>query len=138
LQNGSAADDEEDRESEELEQRDDLPKDVEVFRINGPVFFGVAGGLLDAMRKIGRTPKVIILRMRLVPLLDASGVTMIEAFIEQAKLSGAKIILSAVQPQPREMLRRVGIKDGDGAVFFSDDYRGSLQLAAELTEITIH
>lgn len=138
VQNGSVADDEDLRESDDPGQRDDLPRDVEVFRINGPVFFGVAGELLDAMRKIGRTPKVIILRMRLVPLLDASGVTMIEEFIEQAKLSGAKIILSAVQPQPREMLRRVGMKDEDGVVFFSDDYRASLQLAKELTAITIH
>tara|TARA_R110001606_G_scaffold16153_2_gene65384 strand:+ start:6476 stop:8140 length:1665 start_codon:yes stop_codon:yes gene_type:complete len=137
LDNGNAPDPDDDL--DDLSQRDDLPPGVEVFRINGPVFFGVAGELLDAMRKIGRTPKVIILRMRLVPMLDASGVTMIEEFIEQARVSGAKIILSGVQPQPQEMLGRIGLVENDVAgVYFESDYKVSLELAEKLTLITIH
>ena len=137
LDNGNAPDRDDDL--DDLSQRDDLPPGVEVFRINGPVFFGVAGELLDAMRKIGRTPKVIILRMRLVPMLDASGVTMIEEFIEQARVSGAKIILSGVQPQPQEMLGRIGLVENDVAgVYFESDYKASLELAEKLTLITIH
>ncbi len=123
---------------EDLSQRDDLPKGVEVFRISGPVFFGVAGELLDAMRKIGRTPKVIILRMRLVPMLDASGVTMIEEFIEQARISGAKIIFSGVQPQPREMLTRIGLSGHQAGIFFEADYAAALRHAKQLTTITLH
>ncbi|WP_373491330.1 SulP family inorganic anion transporter [Parasphingorhabdus sp.] len=114
-------------------QRDELPRDVEVFRISGPVFFGVAGELLDAMRKIGRTPKVIILRMRLVPMLDASGVTMIEEFVEQARLSGTRIILSGVQNQPREMLARIGLSNDGAEVLFETDYRAALARANQLT-----
>lgn len=137
LDNGNAPDPDDDL--DDLSQRDDLPPGVEVFRINGPVFFGVAGELLDAMRKIGRTPKVIILRMRLVPMLDASGVTMIEEFIEQARVSGAKIILSGVQPQPQEMLGRIGLVENDVAgVYFESNYKASLELAEKLTLITIH
>ncbi|WP_417609459.1 SulP family inorganic anion transporter [Parasphingorhabdus sp.] len=119
--------------ADDLDQRDDLPKGVEVFRISGPVFFGVAGELLDAMRKIGRTPKVIILRMRLVPMLDASGVTMIEEFIDQARLSGTQIILSGVQTQPFEMLARVGLSADQPGISFQSDYRAALQRARELT-----
>ena len=119
--------------ADDLDQRDDLPKGVEVFRISGPVFFGVAGELLDAMRKIGRTPKVIILRMRLVPMLDASGVTMIEEFIDQAKLSGTQIILSGVQAQPLEMLARIGLSADQPGISFQSDYRAALQRARELT-----
>lgn len=114
-------------------QRDELPRDVEVFRISGPVFFGVAGELLDAMRKIGRTPKVIILRMRLVPMLDASGVTMIEEFVEQARVSGSRIILSGVQNQPREMLARIGLSNDGAEVLFETDYRAALARANQLT-----
>src|SRR5690606_37628502 len=62
-----------DLDAEDLHQRDALPAGVEVFRINGPFFFGVAGELLDTLRRLGEPPGVIILRMRLVPLLDASG-----------------------------------------------------------------
>ncbi|MEH6789448.1 SulP family inorganic anion transporter [Parasphingorhabdus sp.] len=118
--------------NEDPEQRDALPKDVEVFRISGPVFFGVAGELLDAMRKIGRKPKVIILRMRLVPLLDASGVTMIGEFVEQARSAGTKVILSGVQGQPRQMLSRIGLPGDHGDVRFESDYGSALALAGKL------
>ena len=138
LDNGNAPDRDGEFDGDDLNQRDDLPKGVEVFRINGPVFFGVAGELLDAMRKIGRTPKVIILRMRLVPMLDASGVTMIEEFIEQAGVSGANIILSGVQPQPREMLARIGLSDDGGGVYFAADYSAALHQAEQMTLVTVH
>jgi SulP family sulfate permease len=136
LEDGKSPDREEDLDGEDPGQRDDLPEDVEVFRISGPVFFGVAGELLDAMRKIGRTPKVVILRMRLVPMLDASGVTMIEEFIEQARVSGARIILSGVQSQPREMLARIGLPGNQSGISFETDYPAALQLAKQLTKST--
>ncbi|MGB5723145.1 MAG: SulP family inorganic anion transporter [Parasphingorhabdus sp.] len=138
LDNGNSPDRDGHSDGDDLTQRDDLPNGVEVFRINGPVFFGVAGELLDAMRKIGRTPKVIILRMRLVPILDASGVTMIEEFIEQARISGAKIILSGVRPQPKEMLTRIGLSGDQADVYFEADYVAALRLAEQLTAITLH
>lgn len=136
LDSGNAPD--RDDESDDLNQRDGLPKGVEVFRISGPVFFGVAGELLDAMRKIGRTPKVIILRMRLVPMLDASGVTMIEDFVKQAAASGATIILSGVQPQPRDMLTRIGLSGEGAGVYSADDYADALRQAEQLTMIPVH
>ncbi len=137
VENGDSIIRDSDLDDDDLGQRDDLPKGVEVFRISGPVFFGVAGELLDAMRKIGRMPKVIILRMRLVPMLDASGVTMIEEFIEQARLSGSKIILSGVRSQPRQMLTRVGVSDDQASIFFETDYGSALALADQLTA-TVH
>jgi len=137
LENGNSMVRDGDLDDDDLDQRADLPKGVEVFRINGPVFFGVAGELLDAMRRIGRTPKVVILRMRLVPMLDASGVTMIEEFVEQARLSGSKIILSGVQSQPRKMLTRIGLSGDQASVFFETDYGSALALAEQLVA-TVH
>jgi SulP family sulfate permease len=136
LEDGKSMDRDSELDGEDLDQRDDLPEYVEVFRISGPVFFGVAGELLDAMRKIGRTPKVVILRMRLVPMLDASGVTMIEEFIAQARVSGARIILSGVQSQPREMLTRIGLPGNQPGISFEIDYPAALQLAKQLTKST--
>lgn len=133
FENGQTPDRDAASAGEDPGQRDDLPKGVEVFRISGPVFFGVAGELLDAMRKIGRTPEVVILRMRLVPMLDASGVTMIEEFIGQARLSGARVILSGVQRQPRQMLARIGLSADRQGVFFEIDYPAALQRARQLT-----
>jgi len=108
----------EDHDDDDIGQRDALPEGVEVFRISGPFFFGVAGELLDALRRVGQTPKVIILRMRLVPLLDASGVSGVSEFVTQAKRAGAQIIFSGVQPQPREMLKRGHLSDADTGLHF--------------------
>ena len=122
-----------DEEQEEQTQRDSLPPGVEVFRINGPLFFGVAGELLDTLRRMGQKPGVIILRMRLVPLLDVSGITMIKEFVEQTRLAGTRLILSGVRPEPRAMLSRAGLVEGED-LYFVPDYRAALALASSWTE----
>lgn len=84
-----------------------LPKDVEVFQIKGPFFFGVAGRLHSVLDQLERPPKVFILRLRHVPLIDASGVAALEAFIGRCQQQGTEVILCGVQPQPREVLSRM-------------------------------
>lgn len=123
-----------DLDSEDIHQRDALPAGVEVFRINGPFFFGVAGELLDTLRRVGQSPKVIILRMRLVPLLDASGLRALDEFVKQAQVSGAKVILSGVQPQPRSMLERVHLDEASGKVLYAEDYARAQSLALQLLD----
>src|SRR5690606_8126033 len=123
-----------DLDSEDMHQRDTLPAGVEVFRITGPFFFGVAGELLDTLRRVGASPKSIILRMRLVPLLDASGVQVLEEFVEQAHVSGSKVILSGVQPQPRSMLERVHLGSASGKVFYAADYASAQAMAIDLLD----
>ncbi len=119
----------EDENHEDQAQRDDLPAGVEVFRINGPLFFGVAGELLDTLRRMGQMPRVIILRMRLMPLLDASGVAMIEEFVKQAEISGTHLILSGVQPEPKEMLARAGLTESHEGLSFTADFAAALERA---------
>lgn len=123
-----------DLDSEDMHQRDTLPKGVEVFRITGPFFFGVAGELLDTLRRLGQPPKVIILRMRLVPLLDASGVQALEEFVAEAKAAGAKVVLSGIQSQPKSMLERVHLGGPSGKVFYASDFANAQALALSLLE----
>lgn len=117
---------------EDVVQREGLPEGVDVFRISGPVFFGVAGDLMEALRAIGRTPKVLILRMRLVPYLDASGETVIENIIRDCRAGGTHVILSGLQAQPGEILRKGGVAEGAPGVSFSPDYPAALALAREM------
>ena len=119
---------------EDIHQRDALPAGVEVFRIDGPVFFGIAGELLDTLRRIGQTPKVIILRMRRVPLLDASGATTIAEIVRRADAAGAQVILSGVQDQPLAMLDRVALGRGAAGVIHTDGFAEALRIAATIAE----
>ncbi|EQB06410.1 sulfate permease [Sphingobium quisquiliarum P25] len=117
---------------EEIDQRAALPDGVEVFRIEGPVFFGVANELLDTLRRIGRRPKVMILRMRRVPFLDASGAAAIDQIVRQAAAGGTSVILSGVQPQPLAMLEHTGLGPSGGRVSHSPDLATALHMAAAI------
>jgi sulfate permease, SulP family len=80
-------------------QRASLPTGVEVFRIAGPMFFGVASEMLDALGRIGRSPAAVILRLDRVPYIDSSGVGVLETFVLQARSRGTRVILCDM-PRP--------------------------------------
>lgn len=124
---------EEDEEDEDAHQRDAIPEGVEVFRISGPFFFGAVGGLLDTFRAMGQPPRIIIVRMRLVPMIDATGATAVEEFVSQAARTGTKVIFSGVMPQPLEMLRRVHLGPQDERIQFAENYPEALRLASGAT-----
>jgi len=88
-------------------QRASLPKGVEVFRFAGPMFFGVAREMLDALHRTGRSPKTIILRMERVPYIDSSGASALEAFVRQAHGEGTKLILCDLRQQPATLLEKL-------------------------------
>lgn len=123
-----------DLDMEDLHQRDALPAGVEVFRITGPFFFGIAGELVDTLCRLGEPPRVIILRMRLVPFLDASGVKALEEFVVQARITGVRVILSGVQPQPRSMLERVHLSAASDKLLYAADYAQAQAFARDLLD----
>jgi SulP family sulfate permease len=85
-------------------QRAALPKGVEVFRFAGPMFFGVAGEMLDVLHRSGATPRCIVLRMELVPYIDSSGARALEAFVRQASGNGTRVMLCDLRAQPAAFL----------------------------------
>lgn len=91
---------------EEPELRQLLPEGVEVFRFTGPLFFGVASEMLEALRRAGQSPTAIILRMEQVPYVDATGANALATFVRQARHSGTEVWLCGLQRQPREFLSR--------------------------------
>jgi SulP family sulfate permease len=97
----------EDQSLDDPAQRAALPKGVEVFRFAGPMFFGVAGEMLDVLHRSGRTPKTIILRMERVPYIDSTGATALQAFFRQAHGNGAQVILCDLREQPAAFLDKL-------------------------------
>jgi SulP family sulfate permease len=130
--NGSLMVNERDADAEDIHQRDSLPDGVEVFQILGPFFFGVAGELLSTLRGMGQPPKHIILRMRLVPYLDASGASALDEFVHEAHSQGCRVTLSGVQSQPLEVLDRVGLGEGSERVHHAANY---LEALARITTL---
>jgi SulP family sulfate permease len=119
--------------ADDASQRDQLPEGVEVFRIEGPFFFGVAGELLDALKRIGRKPHTIILRLEAVPFLDASGALALEEFFDHAEGNGIRTIVAGLQPSVAELLHRTVEKGGRSRPLEADDYEAALAMAVHIS-----
>ena len=108
----------------EPSQRAQLPAGVEAFQISGPLFFAVANRLDDVLNQFPVAPRVFILRLRLVPLIDASGVGALRQMLGRCARNGTRVILSGLREQPRAILAQMGVNpDGDRlqfAVNFAD------------------
>ncbi len=73
-----------------------IPKKVEVFEITGPLFFGAAYKFKDAMQFIEKKSQVLIIRMRHVPIIDATGIQTLKEVYTESKKHNKKIILSEI------------------------------------------
>ncbi|MDR3716377.1 MAG: sulfate permease [Puia sp.] len=76
-----------------------IPRNIEVFEITGPLFFGAAYKFKDAMRFIEKPPRVLIVRMRKVPIIDATGIRTLAEVCKESKQKGTKLILSEVHSE---------------------------------------
>lgn len=93
-------------------EMEDLPEGIAAFQINGPFFFGVAGRLGEVLDRIGPPPKVFILRLAGVPLIDATGAHALESMIERMRRHGTVVILSHLSARPRAVVDAMGLVDG--------------------------
>ncbi|MDR2870635.1 MAG: STAS domain-containing protein [Deferribacteraceae bacterium] len=91
-----------------------VPKGVGIYEINGPFFFGAADKLINSLESISNMPKVVILRMRKVPIIDTTGLHALETFLHTCQQNNATLILSGVKDQPQQVLSKSGLlKDFD-------------------------
>lgn len=91
-----------------------IPAGVEVYEINGPFFFGVANNLRDALDLIEKTPKVIILRMRYVPHIDATGLNALREFHRRCVANSTALLLGGVHAHPLFEMVKAGMDEEIG------------------------
>jgi len=98
-------DDQPDLERQVIAKRQ-IPDGVHVYEVNGPFFFGAADKLREVMKVVEGAARVLILRMRHVPVLDATGLHALEEFRLSCARAGTVLILAGVHSQPLEALRQ--------------------------------
>ena len=86
--------------------RREVPRDVEVFEINGPFFFGAAEQFKDTLGQIAKKPRVLIIRMRDVPAIDSTGLHALHELARSCKHDGTLLLLADVHAQPMFALVR--------------------------------
>ncbi len=91
------------------DERFALPAGTVVYAMEGPFFFGVAERLENTLLSIHIHPETLVLRMRLVPLIDATGLQTLRDLIATCKRNKTRLILCEARPNVLEKLRRAGL-----------------------------
>jgi SulP family sulfate permease len=121
------------RDDDETQSRDmsgiAIPAGVEVFEVYGSLFFGAVAQFRESIRILGKKPKVIILRMRNVLSIDASGIHILEELAEEGRRSGYVVVFSAVSRNVYRVMRRSGFVETAGRNNFAADIFGALDIA---------
>ena len=115
--------------SPEPNQRAELPPGVEVFQVSGPFFFAVANRLDEVLDQFPNPPRVFILRLRQVPLIDASGAVALRQLVKRCARAGTRVILSGLRRQPLEIVTQMGIRPDGEHLQFADNFQHALTLA---------
>ena len=110
----------------------EIPKGVLIYRIFGSFFFGAADKLESALKREGREPDVLILRMRKVLAMDASGLNALEDLCERLHARGKHVLLSGPHAQPLFMMDKAGFLDRLGRENVCANIQISLARAREI------
>ena len=114
-------------------QKKQVPPGILVYEVNGPFFFGASANFMEAMSVVTvKKPKVIILRMRHVPLIDATGLHVLKSEYNNAKKNGTAFILSGLHPHLFDLLEKAGLVTVIGRENLVIDIDKALERAKEL------
>lgn len=91
----------------------ELTRQVAVYRVDGPVFFGAAERFVTFLRDEPEV-KYLILRMRFVPNMDTTGLVALEDIYHDLKRHDCRLLLSGLQPDVQKLLERSGFLDKIG------------------------
>jgi SulP family sulfate permease len=109
-----------------------VPKGVMIYRIFGSFFFGAADKLETALKRSGQEPEVLILGMRKVLAMDATGLNALEDLYERLHRRKKRLILSGPHTQPLFMMDKAGFLDRLGRENICTDLEHSLERAREM------
>ena len=90
------------------------PEDVAMYEINGPFFFGATDKFISAIRDISSMPKILIIKMDKVPIMDSTAYHSFEMLLDICNKENTKLLLLNVQPQPLNTLKKYGFVDKIG------------------------
>ncbi|HQY21637.1 MAG TPA: SulP family inorganic anion transporter [Ignavibacteria bacterium] len=118
-------------------QNKNIPDGVVIYEVNGPFFFGAAGKFNDVLRTIHSKSKILILRLRNVPAIDATGINTIENIYEDCRNKKSVLILSGIHAQPLFAAEKAGLIEKIGIENVKGNIEDALNRAKEILGIPI-
>ena len=120
--------------SDDEEFVDDLravEKEIRVFEITGPLFFGVSDMLANDI-DVKHFTKVLVIRMRSVPAIDVTALRALRDLVERAKAKGVTVVFSHVNEQPRRMMEKADFISIVGEENFAPNIDAALDRAEKI------
>lgn len=112
-----------------------LPAGVLMYEIAGPLFFGAAQRAMSALKVTGDGVRVVLIDMRSVPVMDATGLVNLESALDRIRRLGAFVVLGGVQQQPLHTIGRAGWGSHHAWLTVTADFQHALQVARERAEL---
>lgn len=113
-------------------QDKDIPPYVAVFRIQGPFLFGATDKVREIEERIAALPPVVILRLRHMTALDATGLLALEELAAKLRDSGRTLIVCGAPPQPTRLMRQSEFERHVGAENVCESVVAALDRAREI------
>ncbi len=110
-----------------------IPANTRVFEINGPMFFAASDKFSYILDKAG-SMDVLCIRMRNVPAIDATGVSVLNRIVDQCRKKNIEVVFSHVNEQPMKAMRKAGIVKKVGSENFCAHIDVALLRAQKLEE----
>ncbi len=101
----------------------DIPDGVDVYEISGAFFFGATESFRDSVNRVARKPRVLIVRMRDVSLLDSTGMRALRDVVRRCRQDRTLVLFAEIHAQPLLTLERSALMDelGSEAVYSTLD-----------------
>ena len=109
-----------------------IPPYVTLLRIHGPFLFGTAEKLVEATFNVEAFTPVVILRLRNMTAIDATGIHAIESFAKRLRASGRSLLLCGAMEQPSRLLRQPRFLDHVGRENIMPNIQAALDRAKEV------
>jgi len=119
-------------ESDEIQNYNQIPKEIEIYEISGPFFFAAAKRYQETLRNLKQSTSVLIIRMRHVPFIDTTGIQNFTAIIKDLEKRKTKVILSGVNQDVLQELRNSEIHYLVSEENIFTNFEDALKVAAEL------
>lgn len=108
-----------------------LPPGVVVYQIAGPLFFGAAQRAMSALQRWEKGVKVVVLDLRAVPAIDATGLFNLRSAVDRLRRERIKVVLAGVQHQPLRALAKAGWRS-DPALGIGTSFEMALERARQM------
>ena len=113
-------------------QHKEIPSYVTIFRIHGPFLFGATDKIDEILSQISDLPPIIILRLRNMTAIDATGLQALEKLADAVHSSGRGLILCGAREQPAQLMKQAEFEQHVGVQNISSSVAEALGRAKEL------